>query len=275
MQRYCNAFSLHRCRIRCTFVAETKNLFDMKKTVIALALCLLCVVNMSAQITPDSTDIVITGQPIGVELFDFVDEEITGPGLRPAYYDPNNKYNAFRVGLGYQCQYFVDKCSSALKLPNGLCCTMDISYRRFYFGMNFGFEEGLLGADNFHYDRREDYNWNKGEDYTLSPISVRTGFNIINKGPVFMTTFVGLGGATIQQDTGKNSGENANPINSKIKGTSTELGIMTRSKIYRFCYPQSALEVTAGAYVSRTNFESLGTTYSLNGFLTFNLALSF
>jgi hypothetical protein len=247
----------------------------MKKTVITLALCLLCGINISAQITTDSTDIVISGRPTSLEFYDFPDEEITGPGIRAAYYDPNDTYNAFRMGIGYRGQYFTDKCSSALNLPTGFCGSIDISYRRFYFGINVGFEEGILGADNFHYDRREDYDWNKGENIKIAPVMVRSGFNIINRGPICMTAFFGLGGSTIQQDTGKKSGENEQPVYSKIKGTGSEIGLMARHTLYSFIYTRTSLEVTAGVSVSQNKYESIGTTYSVNGFLTFNMALGF
>lgn len=243
----------------------------MKKTVIALALCLLCGLNINAQIKTDSNNIVITGQPIDVEIFDnVVEDRIQIENFKRS----GNLYNAIRFGFGYQGLYYWGKCSSAFNLPTGLCCSIDISYRRFFFGSHFGFGEGILGADNFHYDRREDYYWNKGEDYTISPIFLRTGFNIINKGPVCLTAFAGLGGAGIKQDTGKNHGENDLPVHSEIKGTSTELGLMARHKMYVFPY-NSSLEITAGVSVSQNKYESIGTTYSLNVFLTFNLGLGF
>jgi len=187
--------------------------------------------------------------------------------------EPHFTKKAFGVGLyaGYYGEMFVGGASSsALPMLNGFNFGINVPYNSAYFAfdMNLGFG-GKLKEDNFYYDPKEDYNWQKGKNYKGGNLMLLAGYTLMDSPKSALTPFFGAGIAFLDQATGEVVEEQ--PVLSEINGLKIEAGVQFGYKLSRSLnttsgkrgeYAESSLKFKL--YGAMTRNKNLGGFYSIN-----------
>ncbi|MBR3658369.1 MAG: hypothetical protein IKN61_00485 [Bacteroidaceae bacterium] len=252
----------------------------MKKIVIAFALYMLCQMNISAQTYNDSINepvklrltgldenACLTGQVIGLEPC----ESICGRYI----YDTERR--TMRIDVGYSALNNFGPLSESIGWVNGLHFSLDLMRERLYFGIGGNSYMGLLKSDNFFYDRKEDFNWQKDERVDQFIFSIKTGVKLIDKPNFGVVPNIGFGVATLEQSTGKryNTESNTNYIKSAIEGFHTEAGLFAYYSLFDCStFWITSSDITLGFNAARTVYEKIGPVYSLSAYLTISLKLN-
>ena len=198
-----------------------------------------------------------------------IDEAISGIIVDEDWY--KRQQNEIRCGIGYSYQYFNEPVSSGFDYMYGFQFSLDGYYRRLYLGLNILYQSNILKTDSFYYDKYKDYNWAKDKIAKTLPITMRTGFCFIQKNRFRMTTYAGIGNARITQETGYDPNHDNELNTSILKGTRAELGLSADVLLYKLGYTISWIELSTNIGVARTEYEYLGTTYSLNAGMTLHI----
>ena len=252
----------------------------MKKIVIAFALYMLCQMNISAQTYNDSIN-----EPVKLRLTGLDDNAcLTGQviGLEPCEsisgrYIHDTGRRSMRINIGYSAINNFGPLSESIGWGNGLHFSYDIMCKRLFFGFGGNRYMGFLKSDNFFYDRKEDFNWQKDEKVDQDILTIKTGVRLIERPQFGLVTNIGFGVASLEQSTGKrfNTENNNNYIKSKIEGFHAEAGLFAYYSLFN-CneYWFTNADISLGLNAARTEYEKFGPVYSLNAFLTISLKLN-
>lgn len=255
----------------------------MKKIVIviAFALYMLCQMNISAQILNDTinepTKLRLTGlDENGLINGDVVDLMVNESCCGISLYDDEWR-KTMRIDVGYSALNNFGPLSESIGWVNGLHFSLDLMRERLYFGIGGNSYMGLLKSDNFFYDRKEDFNWQKDERVDQFIFSIKTGVKLIDKPNFGVVPNIGFGVATLEQSTGKryNTESNTNYIKSAIEGFHTEAGLFAYYSLFDCStFWITSSDITLGFNAARTVYEKIGPVYSLSAYLTISLKLN-
>ncbi|MCQ2146897.1 MAG: hypothetical protein MJZ16_05200 [Bacteroidales bacterium] len=206
------------------------------------------------------------------ELLSSVNER---PLMEPHF---SKKPMGFGFYFGYQAEAFMGgKVSEALPVMHGLNLGFDFPYKRVYFGidMTLGFG-GKLKLDEFYYDPKYDYYWQKGTNCQSGNISFLVGYNVWDTNTSSLSPFAGVGVTFLDQFTGE-KGKGNEKIQSEIDGLRIEAGLQYSCKLSRRLY---ALYGNGGSYMesnlrfklfgAMTDNKAFGNFYSLNFGIVWN-----
>ena len=134
---------------------------------------------------------------------------------------------------------------------------------------------GALQCDNFFYDSKYDYTWTKGKKVRAGNMTIDAGYRVLDNPNLSITPFAGIGVSFVDQDSDTPRQNNNTFESSEINGFRTQAGLAFDWKIRRNLnasfysgeYTESKIRFAISG--ARTNFESIGTTYSLNASVVF------
>ena len=191
-------------------------------------------------------------------------------------FETQNFALTFTAGLAFE--KFGSTVSRGVPSVTGFKFGFGALYKKLSFGFDFtlGFA-GKLRSDNFYHDTKYDYEWAKGKNVRGGNININGGFKIFDYSDLAITPLVGIGVTFLDQTSNVPRGNNSESFeNSEISGFRTQAGLAVDWKVRKSlnCYPQYASDYTESKIRFaitgvRSNFKSLGPTYSLNASVTF------
>ena len=177
---------------------------------------------------------------------------------------------SFNVGVEFE--NFGSPMSKGVSSVTGLKWGFGTLYKKWSFDFN-----GLLGwsgdlkCDNFYYDSKYDYTWSKGKKVTGGNITLGAGYKVLDNSNISLTPFAGIGVTFVDQNSDTPRYNNNNVFeNSEISGFRTQAGLAFDWKfrrnlnIYGYGGDYTESKVRFAITGARTNFKTIGPTYSLN-----------
>lgn len=164
--------------------------------------------------------------------------------------------------IGYEGDCFGKPVSEGLTMSNGFNFGFILESRRLVFELSMTMGGcGKMRADNFYYDEKKDYTWEKGKTCTSGIMQLAAGARIINKPYYALRPMVGIGVGFIDQFFDNGSSETS--------GLRLAAGLVFDYKHKRVytSYPMPSYRehcISFRLFGSRTTFDKVGETFSIN-----------
>ena len=191
-------------------------------------------------------------------------------------FETQNFALTFNTGLAFE--KFGTSVSGGVPSVTGFQFGFGMLYKKLSFGFDFtlGFA-GKLRCDNFYHDTKYVYEWAKGKGVRGGNLNINGGFRICDDSNLAITPLVGIGVTFLDQTSDVPRGNNSESFeNSEVSGFRTQAGLAVDWKVrkslntyaqYTSDYTETKIRFAITGV--RTNFKSLGPTYSINASITF------
>lgn len=179
----------------------------------------------------------------------------------------------FGLSLMYDFENFFEPVSTAYKPLHGVQAMGYLYMGRFWSDISYTCSWcGGLKADNFYYDSKLDYYWQKDETGRCDKFLIRVGYDVIDRKNIAIAPTVGVGTTCLIQNTGQKD-DKGETINSKIGGFNRLTAGLSFGYKYLRVYDQwhflNERMIKLNVMAARTRFNDLGPTWSLNVGLSF------
>ena len=174
----------------------------------------------------------------------------------------------FGISLMYDFEYFREPVSTAYKPLHGVQVMGYLYMGRFWSDISYTWSWcGGLKTDDFYYDKKLDYYWQKGESARSDKFVIRVGYDVIDSKYIAIAPAIGVGTTCLIQNTGVEDDKGVT-TNSKIGGFNRLTAGLSFGYKYLRIYDQwkflSERMVRLNVMAANTRFHDLGSTWSLN-----------
>lgn len=179
------------------------------------------------------------------------------------------------IGLGFE--KYGSPMSTGVTSATGIQWGFGMLYKK----MTFDFQcllawSGYLLCDNFYYDSKYDYSWTKDKKVSAGNINLNWGYRVFDNSNISLTPFVAIGVSFVDQDSDTPRQNNSKAFeSSEIDGFRTQAGLSLDWKIRRninlnlYAADYTETKIRFAVAGARTNFQGIGSTYSLNASVIF------
>ena len=177
-----------------------------------------------------------------------------------------------RLYFGYYTQFYGAPMSEYLRPgTHGLIIGIAMEFSNFYVGMESVISAaGTLKADNFYYDSKYDYYWQKGLNCSNNVLAFNFGYSVLDKPTFSLAPEVGFGVNFLNQRIPKEFRVDDSSSSSEFAGPRLQAGLnfnikLRRSYDYSYGgYGYSSTSLVFKVFGARSWFKPYGASNSIN-----------